>query len=426
MDKTHIKRRLFEALKSHLVSKEISIIVGPRQAGKTTLMKELLDQVRQVGGKTVFLNLDYETDKTYVATQDTLINKLRLEFGNGPGYVFIDEIQRKKNAGLFLKGIHDLGLPYKLIVSGSGSLELKESIHESLAGRKRMFELSTVDFFEFADWKTAYAYTDRLPEFFAVESSKTVALLEEYLNFGGYPRVILAGPAAEKSLIINEIFSSVIERDITGLLQINRPEAFSLMIKILASQTGQLLRYSELAKQVGISLPSIKKYLWYAEKTFIIRLVTPFFSNKQKEILKSPVPYFCDLGLRNFSLGLLGAIAGSAGAGFTFQNLVANLLQDHLEPVQSLHFWRTNAGAEVDFVISGPAGLLPIEVKYRDLPSVEVGRSLRSFIKKYHPLKAFIINKSFSGSRNIEGTPVVAVPFYQLIKAGRLFTGGAL
>src|SRR3989344_8832417 len=149
MDKMRIKRRLFEDLKSHLTSKEISIIVGPRQAGKTTLMKELLGQVGQTGGKTIFLNLDYEADKAYVETQDTLINKLRLEFGGDFGYVFIDEIQRKKNAGLFLKGIYDLDLPYKLIVSGSGSLELKESIHESLAGRKRIFALPTVDFFEF-------------------------------------------------------------------------------------------------------------------------------------------------------------------------------------------------------------------------------------------------------------------------------------
>lgn len=416
MEKKHIKRRLFSGLKSHLTSKEISIIVGPRQAGKTTLMKELVLHVQQMGGKTVFLNLDYEADKVYVETQDALINKLRLEFGSGPGYAFIDEIQRKKNAGLFLKGIYDMELPYKLIVSGSGSLELKESIHESLAGRKRLFELHTVDFFEFTDFRTGYEYSDRLHEFFAVEKNKTETLLKEYLDFGGYPRVVLADTAGEKSLVLGEIFSSVIERDITGFLNINRPDAFSSMIKILASQTGRLLRYSELAKQVGISMPVIKKYLWYAEKTFLIALVPPFFSNKQKEILKSPVPYFCDIGMRNFSLGLLPSASSHADAGFIFQNLIANMLQSALTPIHTLHFWRTTAGAEVDFIVSGPTGVIPVEVKYSDMRSVEITRSLRSFIEKYHPQKALVANKSFSGSHALLGTQVIAAPFYDCVR----------
>lgn len=397
-------------MKDHLNNKEISIIIGPRQAGKTTLMKELIFYVQKIGGKTIFLNLDYESDKTYLETQNALINKLRLEFGNEKGYVFIDEIQRKKNAGLFLKGLYDLDLPYKFIVSGSGSLELKESIHESLAGRKRMFELSPVDFFEFADFRTDYAYADRGQAFFSIEKSKTISLLEEYLNYGGYPKVILAPTAAEKALVIGEIFSSVIERDIAGLLKINRPEAFSMMIKILASQTGRLIKYSELAKQVGVSSSVIKKYLWYAEKTFIIYSLSPFFSNKQKEILKSPMPYFYDIGMRNFAVGQFGSIAMSAG--FVFQNFVANLLESLLEPIQSLHFWRTTNGAEVDFIVFGPAHNIPVEVKYVDLASVEVTRSLRSYIEEYRPKVAYIINKSFSGSRDIQGTKVIARPFY--------------
>lgn len=415
MDKIHIKRQLLEDLKSHLKNKEISIIVGPRQAGKTTLMKELVLHVQKTGGKTIFLNLDYESDKIHLETQATLINKIRLEFGANRGYVFIDEIQRKKNAGLFLKGIYDMDLPYKLIVSGSGSLELKESIHESLAGRKRMFELSPVNFFEFADFRTDYVYTDRLQKFFAVEKSKTAALLGEYLNYGGYPKVILADTTAEKALIIEEIFSSVIERDISGFLNINRPDAFTMMIKILASQTGRLIKYSELAKQVGVSSSVIKKYLWYAEKTFMVRVISPFFSNKQKEILKSPVPYFYDIGLRNFAVGQFGSI--SLDAGFVFKNLVGNILESLLKPIQALHFWRTTNGAEVDFIISGPTDNIPVEVKYADMTSVEVTRSFRSYLEEYQPKRAYIVNKSFSGFREIQGTRVIAIPFHQCVNA---------
>jgi len=413
MDKNHIKRELFGEIKAHINNKEISIIVGPRQVGKTTLMKELVLYIQKIGGKTVFLNLDYEMDKVHLEAQDGLISKLRLEFGINRGYVFIDEIQRKKNAGLFLKGLYDMDLPYKFIVSGSGSLELKESIHESLAGRKRMFELTPVNFFEFVDFKTEYAYSNRLKEFFLVEKKRTTALLDEYLNFGGYPKVILAPTAIEKALIIEEIFSSVIERDISGLLNINRPEAFSMMIKILASQTGRLIKYSELAKQVGVSTSVMKKYLWYADKTFIIYILSPFFLNKQKEILKSPVPYFSDIGMRNFAVGQFGSM--SLDTGFVFQNLVGNMLRSLLEPIQSLRFWRTTNGAEVDFIVSGPRGAIPVEVKYSDIKSVEISRSFRSYIEEYNPKIAYVVNKSFSGSRDIQGTRVIAVPFYECV-----------
>src|SRR3989338_8852975 len=127
-----IKRALLRDLKEHFNKKEITFIVGPRQAGKTTLMfllKKYLDRLEE---KTVYLTLDIERDRQFFASQESLINKIKLVIGD-KGYVFIDEIQRKENAGIFLKGIYDMNLPYKFIVSGSGSVELKEKIHESLA-----------------------------------------------------------------------------------------------------------------------------------------------------------------------------------------------------------------------------------------------------------------------------------------------------
>src|SRR3990167_9048952 len=135
---SNIKRSILVDVKAHLSSKEITMIVGARQVGKTTLMTEVFNHVLQTGEKALFLNLDVETDARLFASQEILLDRLRLEFGDKKGYVFIDEIQRKTNAGKFLKGIYDLNTPYNLIVSGSGSLELKEKIHESLAGRKRL------------------------------------------------------------------------------------------------------------------------------------------------------------------------------------------------------------------------------------------------------------------------------------------------
>ena len=144
-----IKRNLIEDLKGHLPFKEISLVSGPRQAGKTTLMLLLKEYLEGQREPTVFLSLDFESHQPFFRSQANLISKIRLEIGDKKGFVFIDEIQRKENGGLFLKGLYDLDLPCKFIVSGSGSLELKEKIHESLVGRKRIFRLNPVSFEEF-------------------------------------------------------------------------------------------------------------------------------------------------------------------------------------------------------------------------------------------------------------------------------------
>ena len=144
-----IERSIYPHLVDHLAKKEISLITGPRQSGKTTLMLWLKGELDQRGEPTLFLNLDVEWDRPHLESQAALIRKLELELGKKGGFVFVDEIQRKEDAGRFLKGLYDLNLPYKFIVSGSGSLELKERIHESLVGRKRLFELNTLTFEEF-------------------------------------------------------------------------------------------------------------------------------------------------------------------------------------------------------------------------------------------------------------------------------------
>ncbi len=147
---------LFQDLKSHLFKKEMSFIIGPRQAGKTFLMLLLKEYLEKKGGNVIFLSLDFESDKQFFVSQNKLIKKIQLEIGKNKGYVFIDEIQRKENAGIFLKGIYDMNLPYKFIISGSGSLELKEKIYESLVSRKRIFELNVLSFEEFVNFKTNY------------------------------------------------------------------------------------------------------------------------------------------------------------------------------------------------------------------------------------------------------------------------------
>ena len=411
-----IKRNLFEDLKQHCTQKEISLLVGPRQAGKTTLMLMLRDYLLTQGSNTLFLSLDFDSDQPFFTSQRGLVNKIQLEIGKSKGYVFIDEIQRRDDAGLFLKGLYDLNLPYKFIVSGSGSIELKEKIHESLVGRKRIFELNTVSFNEFVNYKTDYCYKDSLGSFFALEKDRTRQLLIEYLNFGGYPRLLLEEEQKEKIRIIDEIYRSYLERDISYLLRVEKTDAFSDLIKVMASQIGRLINHSELSSTLGIALQTIKKYLWYAEKTFIMKRISPYFKNTRKEITKSPVAYFYDVGLRNYALGLYGSLIRSPETGFAFQNFVFNLLKEKfLFSPAEIHFWRTKDKAEVDFVITLGQQALPVEVKFKELKKPEIGRSLRSFISRYQPEMAWVINMELEQKINLGKTEIHFLPFWDFV-----------
>ncbi|MCL4374547.1 ATP-binding protein [Patescibacteria group bacterium] len=413
-----IRRKLLSQIQTHLLHPEITMIVGPRQAGKTTIMEILRDDLRKKGEKTLFLNLDFTADRPFFDTQEKLIQRIIYEIGNEKGYVFIDEIQRKENAGIFLKGLYDMKLPYKLIVSGSGSIELKEKIHESLPGRKRLFELTTLSFEEFIAYKTDYKHIQEgssfaeLASYFDLFREQARNYLEEYLNFGGYPKVVLASTTKEKRAVIADIYQSFLEKDMSVLLNIKKTGSLTDLLRILSSQIGSLVNISELSNTLGVSSPTVKNYLWYLEKTFIISKVTPYFKNTRKEITKSPVYYFNDLGLRNFAISQFGNAAFDS-SGFLFENFIFNNLVSifQLTPT-TIHFWRTKDKAEVDFVINTGKDILPIEVKYTNLKTPEMGRSFRSFLSKYRTSKAFVVNLSLTQEITLENTRVYFIPYF--------------
>jgi uncharacterized protein len=410
-----IKRTLLKELQEHLGKKEITMLVGPRQAGKTTLMRILSEQLAAEGEKTLFLNLDFEEDKTYFESQLKLLAKIELEIGKDKGFVFIDEIQRKENAGLFLKGLYDRNIACKLVVSGSGSIELKEKLHESLAGRKRIFELNTVSFFEYVNYITAYKYENSMLKYFEVEREKSAILLEHYLNFGGYPRVVLESELREKRQVIDEIYQSFVSRDIASLLKVVKLDAFTKLLSLLSVQSGSIVNHSELANTLGLSMPTVTNYLWYAEKTFVIQRLLPFFKNRRKEITKAPVYYFTDPGLGNYINGRFGFLKNSDDFGFPFQTMVLSTVKDLTRHSGAkINYWRTKGGAEVDLIIDYSQRQIPIEVKYRKMTKPEVTRSFLSFLNDYQPEEAVIVNLSLEETKKIGKTTVHFLPYYKL------------
>ena len=410
-----IQRDSIKEIINHLKSKEITVLVGPRQAGKTTIMINIKERLDKQGVKTLLLNIDRDDHRVYFNTQTDLVNYLSLYFGKEKGYLFIDEIQRLDNAGLFLKGIYDRNLPYKLIVSGSGSLELKEKIHESLAGRKRVFEIPTITFFEFINFKTDYKFVNKIHDFFLYDKTLPETLLQEYLYFGGYPKVILAETIEEKKKTIQDIYQSYVEKDVQNLIHIKKTDSFIHLVTLLSSQIGQLVNITEISRLLNIDRETVKLYLWYLEKTFIINRINPYFSNIRKELTKMPIYYFNDIGLRNYIRNQF-TVAPQINDGFLFQNFVYQLLKISSQYKDSrLHFWRTKDGGEVNFIALQGSTPTPIEIKYSSLSKIELNQSMINFITTYKPLRLYLINLQLNSSLTKHNCTIKAIPYYFFI-----------
>jgi len=405
------------SLQAHLAQKEITLLIGPRQAGKTTLLRALSGQLQQQGKQCLFFNLDIDTDAQHFTGQQKLLDRIEITTGGQTAYIFIDEVQRIENAGLFLKGLYDRNLPYKWIATGSGSLELKEKIAESLVGRKRNFYLPTVSITEFIRYKTDDQYGNQLAAFLKTDPLLEEKWLREYLTYGGYPRVVTAPTAREKNAVLAEIFQGYIERDMQLLLQLEKSRAFVTLLQLIANRSGQLINYNDLANATNLAVATVKNYLWYSEKTFITKAITPFFRNKEKEVIKAPQYYFLDAGLRNFLLGINDLNTQPTYFAFLFQQLVLQLLeQQFAESVASIHFWRTQHQAEVDFVLDLGHAVLPVEVKTSHLKNVQVERALRSFIHTYQPPEAWVVNLSLEAEVQVAQTRVRFIPWRQLLQ----------
>ncbi len=404
--KIYINRKLEGKIKKFLRVPEIIAVVGPRQVGKTTLLRRIYDEVK---GSKIFL--DFE-DPEVLSLFDEDIKAFARLFVSEKEFVFIDEFQHARNGGRKLKFLFD-HYPSKILISGSSSLDITFKISSALAGRIFLFELLPLDFEEFLNFRFPEAQDvikEHLQEKKAIPSAlhaKLLNLLEEFLLFGGYPRVAVSSDREEKIEVLKNLLSTYLIKDIMGFFRIAKEHSFLKLIKILALQTGGLLNFTELASLTGLTLHKVKEYLAVLEETYIIRLARPFFSNKRVEIIKNPKIYFIDSGLRNYLIKDFNALKERADSGSLFENFIASELVKY---GAELRFWRTKSGAEVDFVVEQGRELVAVEVKSssRGRP----GKSLLSFIKKYRPTRAFVLHGENLFFDKINDTELIFLPFY--------------
>ncbi|MDP2642388.1 MAG: ATP-binding protein [Candidatus Peregrinibacteria bacterium] len=344
-----ILRNITIEAKKMLENPELLLFIGARQSGKTTILKQLQEVLNAENQITYFLNLE---DPEFLGLLNESPKNLFKIFTfdlSRKTFVFIDEIQYLKNPTNFLKYIYDeYQGKIKLLVSGSSAFYLDQKFHDSLSGRKKIFPVRTLSFKEFLRFKNEEKLSQlNFSKLSLTEKEKVKYYYDEFLIYGGYPKVVLA-PLQEKKEILNEIGYSYVKKDIFEA-GVRQEETFYKFIKILAGGVGGLVNFSEISATLGATNATLERYFYILRKSFHISLVRPFYKNIRKELTKMPKVYFNDLGLRNFFIGNLNSPIIREDKGALMENAVFRQLIERYDESE-IRFWRTTSGNEVDFI----------------------------------------------------------------------------
>ncbi len=379
-------RKIQKDLKNQLKFREIVVLTGMRRVGKTTLMRWLFDQVQS--HNKVFLDLENLIDQKVFDEIDfnNIWHNLK-PYGissKTKSYIFVDEIQLMPQAIKAIKYLYD-HYDVKFFITGSSSFYLKNLFPESLAGRKVVFELFPLTFQEFLTFKEVPKpeiknLERKVKEKNFVNYEKYKKFYDEYLQFGGFPQVVLQDDIQQKQYYLNDIFNSYFEKDVKTLADFRSINTLREFILILMQRTGSKLDISKLASELKISRPTVYSYLNFLSSTYFLHLVPPYSKSIDREVSSAKKVYFCDTGLLNW----LTRLSDDA----LFENAIFNQIKTYGE----IKYYQKRSGAEIDFVI--PEQSLAFEVKItateRDLKKLERLSSELNF-KKY-----FIISKNYT------------------------------
>jgi predicted AAA+ superfamily ATPase len=254
------------------------------------------------------------------------------------------------------------------VATGSSTFYIDSQFRDSLAGRKKIFQLYTCSFDEYLELggKSALKEEKDLLLQNANFSSTLIDYLlvewESYMIYGGYPAVITEPDKQEKVNRLKDIRDSFVKRDILESGVLNET-AFYQLFRILAGQTGGIVNVNELSSTLRTKNGTIENYLTILQKCFHISLVKPFYRNLRKELVKMPKVFLLDTGLRNCLLNNFQPLAIRADKGELWENTVFRVLADRMD-VDAIQYWRTSGGNEIDFILSNSDRLSAIEVKF--------------------------------------------------------------
>jgi predicted AAA+ superfamily ATPase len=329
------KRLISELLTNSLKSYPVLTLLGPRQSGKTTLVRKIFSQYE-------YRSLE-DPDIREIAKSDPrgFLNQLS-------DHCILDEFQRVPELSSYIQTIVDEPAnKNKFVLTGSNGLLLVDSITQTLAGRTELFHLHPLSVSEIIQLH---------PDF----------TLNEFLFYGGYPRIYNAQLNPTKWL--KDYFQLYVEKDIRLLTNITKIDLFEKFVKLAAGRVGQLINASSLSNEVGVSSPTISEWISALNATYICFTLLPHFNNFNKRIIKTPKLYFHDTGLLCYLLGIntMDQLNTHPLRGNIFENFIVSEYLKKLNNTGNeinLYFWRDQKGHEIDLIEDHSSYLYPIEIK---------------------------------------------------------------
>jgi len=430
-------RDLITKIEPYLSRREFLSIVGPRQCGKTTfleILKEHLAKEHKVHAELIS-SITFEDRRLlsqFEADPISFISSYRVKETADTHFLMIDEFQYARDGGQKLKLIYDTAKNIKIIVTGSSSIEIKSNVAKFMVGRLLGFELHPFNFAEYLQTRDprlenlCRQHNGKVDSWlfegrdFEIKSGPDVIFeemvphFEDFCIWGGYPGVALSKNPVEREKVLGDIYNGYILKDIKTLLELATENNLYLLSKVLATQVGNIISYQNLGQASQLNYRQLKKHLNILKETFICRKVRPFFKNKQKELSKNPKVYFYDLGFRNNLLENMNSLDKRPDAGAMIENAVFVRLNELCQGGHYLNFWRTKAGAKVDFILQVKSKVVPIEVKYSPFRKDQISKSLASFINSFKPESAVVLTKNYWGSTDRNGTAIRFIPAYYL------------
>ena len=365
-----INRAISEKIKEAIAGeRKVIIIYGPRQAGKTTLIKALLSDMDK--------KYEYFTGDDLYAQSIFSKNELEsLKRVLKNDIVFIDEAQKIENIGLSLKLMFD-NLSMKIITSGSASFELADKLNEPLTGRTKTFWLYPLAYSEIED-----KYKQTAPE----------TSLEEMLRFGMYPKIHSLSNDKEKEGYLYEYLNNYLYKDILAFEGVRKPKKVVDLLTLLALQIGKEVSISELSKNLAISQKAVENYLDILEKMFVLVNLRGFSRNLRKEISKTSKYYFMDIGLRNALIRNFNPLKLRQDTGELFENwmIIEKIKAATIfEKPANFYFWRTYDQKEIDLIEERDENLFGYEIKWKN----KAVKSPKEWLSKYDNSSFKVINK---------------------------------
>ncbi len=365
-----IKRTIISRIKSKIGRGKAIIIVGPRQVGKTTLIKNQLEGIDYQ-----FFDGDDPAIRQVLNTPNT--EEIRRLIGNKK-VVFIDEGQRIKEIGLTLKIIVDQFKDVQLWVSGSSSFSLFDKLSEPLTGRKWEYELYPISWEEYENH---------------VGYLKGELQLENRLLFGLYPDVI--NNPGEEIEVLQNLLNSYLYRDILAYADIRKPDILDNLVQALALQVGSEVNYNELSQLIGVERNTIIKYIDILEKGYVIFRLKSYSRNVRNEIKKGRKIYFYDNGIRNTIIGNFSDIKLRTDKGALWENFLVSerVKQNRYKyTLAKSYFWRTTQQQEIDYVEDRGQQLSGYEFKWQARKNAKLPKT---FLEKYNASESLVTRENF-------------------------------